>query len=180
MRPTPLRACPLTCASIQHLPDGSSSVPTMLLTNVNVPATAFKLFIDVLDELAKGNAVTVAPVHAELTTQQAAELLNVSRPIRSGCWKQARSRIARLAPTEGSVSLTCSSTKSSTRQSAVTPNVSSLARQRSWASTSSDRDGLRSHLRRRRSTRPGAARPAGSPRHETAAQPARTMVRGHS
>jgi excisionase family DNA binding protein len=49
-------------------------------TNVNVPATAFKLFIDVLDELAKGNAVTVAPVHTELTTQQAAELLNVSRP----------------------------------------------------------------------------------------------------
>jgi excisionase family DNA binding protein len=47
---------------------------------VNVPATAFKLFIDVLDELAKGNAVTVAPVHTELTTQQAAELLNVSRP----------------------------------------------------------------------------------------------------
>ena len=43
-------------------------------TSVNVPATAFKLFIDVLDELAKGNAVTVVPVHAEVTTQQAAEL----------------------------------------------------------------------------------------------------------
>jgi len=49
-------------------------------TQVAVPAAAFKLFIEVLDELAKGNAVTVAPVHAELTTQQAAELLNVSRP----------------------------------------------------------------------------------------------------
>lgn len=49
-------------------------------TNVHVPAAAFKLFIDVLDELAKGNAVTVAPVHAELTTQKAAELLSVSRP----------------------------------------------------------------------------------------------------
>lgn len=49
-------------------------------TRVTVPATAFKLFIEVLDELARGNAVTVAPVHAELTTQQAAELLNVSRP----------------------------------------------------------------------------------------------------
>ena len=49
-------------------------------TSVNVPATVFKLFIDLLDELAKGNAVTVVPVHAEVTTQQAAELLNVSRP----------------------------------------------------------------------------------------------------
>lgn len=49
-------------------------------TKVNIPAPAFRLLIDVLDELARGNAVVVAPVHQELTTQQAAELLNVSRP----------------------------------------------------------------------------------------------------
>jgi excisionase family DNA binding protein len=47
---------------------------------VVLPANVFKLLIGVLAELGRGNSVTVMPLEAELTTQQAADLLNVSRP----------------------------------------------------------------------------------------------------
>lgn len=47
---------------------------------VELPTTALHLLMDILTELAAGNAVKVVPVHAELTTQEAADMLNVSRP----------------------------------------------------------------------------------------------------
>ncbi len=49
-------------------------------TRVTVPVEAFELLMEVLAHLANGHGVTVMPVKAELTTQQAADLLNVSRP----------------------------------------------------------------------------------------------------
>ena len=47
---------------------------------VALPGEVVDLLLDVLEQLARGNAVTMAPLHADLTTQQAADLLNVSRP----------------------------------------------------------------------------------------------------
>lgn len=47
---------------------------------IELPTSALHLLIEMLSQMAQGNAVTLIPIHAELTTQEAADLLNVSRP----------------------------------------------------------------------------------------------------
>lgn len=78
--------CPTSRRLAAHKFGRRSSVRIQLLDGGNeaetvaVPASAIRLFLHLLTEMSQGNAVTLIPTHAELTTQQPADLLNVSRP----------------------------------------------------------------------------------------------------
>lgn len=47
---------------------------------LHLPAEVFDVLREVVDAMAQGLAITIAPVHQRLTTQDAADLLGVSRP----------------------------------------------------------------------------------------------------
>ena len=47
---------------------------------ISIPMSALRILVKVLTEIGEGNAVNIMSIHAELTTQEAADVLNVSRP----------------------------------------------------------------------------------------------------
>ncbi|HYH83135.1 MAG TPA: helix-turn-helix domain-containing protein [Longimicrobium sp.] len=47
---------------------------------MKLPASALKMLVVILGEFAKGRAVALSRVEVEVSTQRAADLLNVSRP----------------------------------------------------------------------------------------------------
>ncbi|MDR9405220.1 MAG: helix-turn-helix domain-containing protein [Halothece sp. Uz-M2-17] len=69
-----------------HLPPHGTSRTLKLVQDngeeatLELPASVLHLLTEMLSQMAQGNAVTLLPIHAELTTQEAANLLNVSRP----------------------------------------------------------------------------------------------------
>jgi excisionase family DNA binding protein len=46
---------------------------------IEAPVPALNLLVEILAQMGHGNAVSIVPIHAEFTTQQAADFLNVSR-----------------------------------------------------------------------------------------------------
>lgn len=63
---------------------GTAVLPRYLLVGeedqVELPESMYRLLLQVVEALRAGRAVTVAPRSTTLTTQQAADLLGVSRP----------------------------------------------------------------------------------------------------
>jgi excisionase family DNA binding protein len=59
-------------------------------SEIELPASAVRVLAKVLAEMAQGHAVALLPVQAELTTQQAADILSVSRPFLIGLLEQRK------------------------------------------------------------------------------------------
>jgi excisionase family DNA binding protein len=74
----------------QHQESTAASQGAIELTNdlelqiqhqtMRLPPVAVRLLERILSELADGNAVAITPIQPEISTQEAADILNVSRP----------------------------------------------------------------------------------------------------
>jgi excisionase family DNA binding protein len=58
------------CISDEPSPEGT----------FNLPVSVLRLLVRILEEIARDNAISLIPVRTEHTTQEAADILNISRP----------------------------------------------------------------------------------------------------
>lgn len=47
---------------------------------IRIPISALKLLVKILQEISRGNPISIVPIATEITTQKAAEVLGCSRP----------------------------------------------------------------------------------------------------
>ncbi len=86
-----LRAREVSRALERHLADRGLRLQVTAgqeAATFELPQPAAGLLVEILKQMAQGNAVSVVPVEAEITTQQAANILNVSRPYLVGMIKK--------------------------------------------------------------------------------------------
>jgi excisionase family DNA binding protein len=68
--------------TLRSLSPKKTSVTYLSIENekVELPQSAVNLLLEILNQISEGNALTLIPEHTTLTTQEGADLLNVSRP----------------------------------------------------------------------------------------------------
>lgn len=66
----------------KQLKKGKSGTVIIRISNkdITIPKQAFSLLSDILSNMADGKSVSVIPVEKQITTQQAADMLHISRP----------------------------------------------------------------------------------------------------
>ena len=67
--------------------DADRARPMLLGPNnerIGLPEPVFRILQQIVPHLLKGHALTIVPVHQQLSTQEAADILNVSRPFLIG------------------------------------------------------------------------------------------------
>lgn len=77
-----------TAAEMEQARDALEHLPELRLSDL--PAGVQEAVREVLAETAQGHAVRVLPVGAELTTQEAADVLGISRPTMARLLDQGR------------------------------------------------------------------------------------------
>ncbi len=65
---------------LSNLPESDRARVKLDGQDLVLPRQALVLLRDLLADMAQGDAVAIVPRHAEMTTQQAADFLNISRP----------------------------------------------------------------------------------------------------
>jgi excisionase family DNA binding protein len=74
------------CQILNSLKEKEKSDYTFFLNNetdevhITIPKEALSLLVEILVQMGKGNGVKIVPIRKELTTTEAADILNVSRP----------------------------------------------------------------------------------------------------